>query len=93
MRPVIQDKKVKYKAKLAEMCLWENQLELQLNTESESGHLHCTLIIISLSIHPTEREGQLDRHRLLETRQNDRETKEDGRQVGEKRVGCEEEQG
>lgn len=63
------------------MCLWEIQLEIQLNTESE---LHCTLIIIILSIHPTEREGQLDRHRLLETRQNDRETKEDGRQVGEK---------
>lgn len=81
---------MEYKAKLAEICLWELQLEIQQNTESESGHLHHTLIIIILSIHPTEREGQIDRHRLLETRQSDRETKGDGRQGGEKRVGYQE---
>lgn len=68
-------------------------MEIQQNTESESGLLHHTLIIISLSIHPTEREEQIDRHRLLETRQSDRETKGDGRQVGEKRVGYQEKTG
>jgi len=57
------------------MCLWEIQLEIQQNTESESGHLHHTLIIIRLSIHPTERKGERDGHRLLRTRQSDSETK------------------